>query len=205
MAYRRVCHIPGFVLSMPGVAGQAACVGVVAGQLGLVGRVSAGWRFVRQPGASCRSRCAGIAWLICRTYRGCRGVEEYASWSESDLAASGQGMSSAGAIACRSGTACHADERVLDVLGRKAIRSVARTFADGYHSSVRRTASTYPRPPSWTWLRHPAESRSRRRWPVLAAVGLVAQGKDGRLDTVLQIELGEDTADVGLDGLFADH
>jgi hypothetical protein len=39
---------------------------------------------------------------------------------------------------------------------------------------------------------------------VLAAVGLVAQGEDRGLDAVLQAELGEDAADVGLDGLLAD-
>ncbi len=41
--------------------------------------------------------------------------------------------------------------------------------------------------------------------PVSAAVRPVAQGEDGGLDTVLQVELGEDAADVGLDGLFADR
>ena len=39
---------------------------------------------------------------------------------------------------------------------------------------------------------------------VLAAVGLVAQREDRRLDAVLQAELEEDAADVGLDGLLAD-
>lgn len=33
----------------------------------------------------------------------------------------------------------------------------------------------------------------------------MAQGEDGRLDTVLQMELGEDSADVGLDRLLADR
>jgi len=39
---------------------------------------------------------------------------------------------------------------------------------------------------------------------VLAAVGLVAQREDRCLDAVLQAELDEDAADVGLDGLLAD-
>ena len=39
---------------------------------------------------------------------------------------------------------------------------------------------------------------------MLAAVGLVAQGEDRGLDAILQAEFGEDAADVGLDGLFAD-
>jgi len=43
-----------------------------------------------------------------------------------------------------------------------------------------------------------------RLGPVLSAVGLVAQGEDRYLDAVLQGELGEDAADVGLDGLLAD-
>ena len=41
--------------------------------------------------------------------------------------------------------------------------------------------------------------------PVLAAIGPMAEGEDGRLDAVLQAELGEDAADVGLDGLLADR
>jgi hypothetical protein len=89
------------------------------------------------------------------------------------------------------------------LLSQKARRTA--TQAGRVVAAARRTASRYPRPPSWTWLRHMAESRSRRRGPVPDAVGLMAQGEDGRLDTVLQIELGKDTADVGLDGLFTDR
>ena len=37
------------------------------------------------------------------------------------------------------------------------------------------------------------------------AIGLVTEGEDRRLDAVLQGELGEDAADVGLDGLLADR
>ena len=44
-----------------------------------------------------------------------------------------------------------------------------------------------------------------RLWPVLVAVGLVAEGEDRCLDAVLQAEFGEDAADVGLDGLLADR
>ena len=44
-----------------------------------------------------------------------------------------------------------------------------------------------------------------RLGPVLAAVGLVAEGEDRRLDAVLQAEFGEDAADMGLDGLLADR
>jgi hypothetical protein len=40
---------------------------------------------------------------------------------------------------------------------------------------------------------------------LLAAIGLVAECEDRCLDAVLQAEFGEDAADVGLDGLFADH
>jgi hypothetical protein len=40
---------------------------------------------------------------------------------------------------------------------------------------------------------------------MLAAIGLVAEGEDRRLDAVLQAEFGEDAADVGLDGLLADR
>src|SRR5215831_6251897 len=42
-------------------------------------------------------------------------------------------------------------------------------------------------------------------WPVLVAVGLMAEGEDRCLDAVLQAEFGEDAADVGLDGLLADR
>jgi hypothetical protein len=35
--------------------------------------------------------------------------------------------------------------------------------------------------------------------------GLVVEGVDRGLDAVLQVEFGEDAADVGLDGLFADR
>jgi hypothetical protein len=42
-------------------------------------------------------------------------------------------------------------------------------------------------------------------WLAVAAVSLVAEGEDRRLDAVLQMELGEDIADVGLDGLLADR
>src|SRR5579859_7281949 len=41
--------------------------------------------------------------------------------------------------------------------------------------------------------------------PALPAIGLVTEGEDRRLDAVLQAELGEDAADVGLDGLLADR
>jgi hypothetical protein len=41
--------------------------------------------------------------------------------------------------------------------------------------------------------------------PVLAAIGLVAEGEDRWLDAVLQAEFGKDTADMGLDGLLADR
>src|SRR5215470_849196 len=41
--------------------------------------------------------------------------------------------------------------------------------------------------------------------PVLVAIGLVAEGEDRCLHAVLQSEFGEDAADVGLDGLLADH
>ena len=34
---------------------------------------------------------------------------------------------------------------------------------------------------------------------------LMSEGEDRGLDAVLQIELGEDAADVGLDGLLADY
>ena len=44
-----------------------------------------------------------------------------------------------------------------------------------------------------------------RLQPVLLALGLVAEGEDRRLDAVLQGELGENAADVGLDGLLADR
>ena len=62
--------------------------------------------------------------------------------------------------------------------------------------------------PNWSGNPSPTDScgsriptRSR---PVLAAIGLVAEGEDRRLDAVLQAEFGEDAADVGLDGLLAD-
>ena len=53
--------------------------------------------------------------------------------------------------------------------------------------------------PAWTTGRWPAGQG--RSGLALAAPGLVAEGEDGRLDPVLQIKLGEDTSDVGLDGL----
>jgi hypothetical protein len=34
---------------------------------------------------------------------------------------------------------------------------------------------------------------------------LVPEGEDSHLDAVLQVQLGEDVADVGLDGLLADR
>ncbi len=40
---------------------------------------------------------------------------------------------------------------------------------------------------------------------LLVAVDLVADGEDRCLEAVLQVELGEDAADVGLDGLLADR
>ena len=40
---------------------------------------------------------------------------------------------------------------------------------------------------------------------MLVATGLVAEGKDRCLDAILQSEFGEDTADVGLDGLLANR
>jgi hypothetical protein len=49
---------------------------------------------------------------------------------------------------------------------------------------------------------HRAPTRLR---PVLAAVGLVAEGEDRCLEAVLEAEFGEDAADVGLDGLLADR
>jgi len=51
-------------------------------------------------------------------------------------------------------------------------------------------------------MRIPGPARLR---PVLAAVGLVAEGEDRRLDAVLQAEFGEDAADMGLDGLLTDR
>ena len=40
---------------------------------------------------------------------------------------------------------------------------------------------------------------------VLVATSLVSEGEDRCLEAVLQAELGEDAADVGLDGLLADR
>ena len=51
----------------------------------------------------------------------------------------------------------------------------------------------------------PTRWPARRLRPVLLALGLVAEGEDRRLDAVLQGELGENAADVGLDGLLADR
>jgi hypothetical protein len=57
-------------------------------------------------------------------------------------------------------------------------------------------------------FRPPLVSTSRaatsRSGLALGAGGLVAEGEDRRLGTVRKVELGEDTADVGLDGLLAD-
>ena len=46
-------------------------------------------------------------------------------------------------------------------------------------------------------------SRTSLRLPV--AIDLVAEGEDRYLDAVLQVELGEDAADVGFDCLLADR
>src|SRR5580698_1065267 len=57
-----------------------------------------------------------------------------------------------------------------------------------------------------TDLAVPAIASAEPRWlGLLAAICLVAEGKDRYLDTVLQAEFGEDAADVGLDGLLADR
>src|SRR6516162_6210026 len=60
----------------------------------------------------------------------------------------------------------------------------------------------------WFGNPSPRDSRGSRipTWlrPVLAAIGLVAEGEDRRLDAVLQAGFGEDAADVSLDGLLAD-
>ena len=47
--------------------------------------------------------------------------------------------------------------------------------------------------------------REPARLRLVAAIGLVAEGEDRRLEAVLQAEFGEDAADVGLDGLLADR
>ena len=56
----------------------------------------------------------------------------------------------------------------------------------------------------WLWSSEGSNFRATNRSGLaLVGAGLVAEREDGRLDPVLEVELGEDTADVGLDRLDA--